>query len=143
MAESSSKRRVVLERAEPGRYTLTNARGGTISIGSGGDADFSPVELLLGAIGGCTAIDVDTVTSRRAEPEAFEIEVTADKVRDDDGNRLTDIAVTFRVAFPSGPEGDEARDMLPKIVAKSHDRLCTVSRTVELGTAVATEIADS
>jgi putative redox protein len=143
MAESSSKRRVVVERAEQGRYTLTNVRGGTISIGTGDDADFSPVELLLGALGGCTAIDVDTVTTRRAEPEAFEVDVTANKVRDDDGNRLTDIAVTFRVSFPSGPEGDEARAVLPTIVARSHDRLCTVSRTVEAGTPVTTEIAGS
>lgn len=145
MAESSSKRRVVVERAGLGRYTLTNVRGGTITVGTGGegDADFSPVELLLGAIGACTAIDVDTVTSRRAEPEAFEVEVTANKVRDDDGNKLTDIAVTFRVSFPSGAQGDDARATLPKIVARSHDRLCTVSRTVELGTAVSTGIADS
>lgn len=107
----------------------------------GGDADFTPVELLLGAIGGCTAIDVDAVTSRRAEPEAFRIEVDATKVRDDDGNRLTDIAVTFRLSFPEGPEGDEARGVLPRIVTLSHDRLCTVSRTVEAGTPVATEIA--
>lgn len=132
---------MVVERVAQGRYTLTNARGGTISVGTGDGTDFSPVELLLGAIGGCTAIDVDTVTSRRAEPEAFDVEVTANKVRDDDGNRLTDIAVTFRVSFPSGPQGDDARETLPKIVTKSHDRLCTVSRTVELGTAVSTEIA--
>jgi putative redox protein len=133
---------VVVDRVGQGRYTLTNARGGKISVGTGDDADFSPVELLLGAIGGCTAIDVDTVTSRRAEPDAFEVEVTANKVRDHDGNRLTDIAVTFRVSFPAGPQGDAARETLPRIVAMSHDRLCTVSRTVEAGTAVATGIAD-
>jgi putative redox protein len=140
MAESTSRRRVSVERVAPGRYALTNERGGRIAVGTGGDADFSPVELLLGAIGGCTAIDVDTVTSRRAEPETFEVEVTANKVRDDDGNRLTDIEVTFRVSFPPGAHGDEARATLPKIVARSHDRLCTVSRTVELGTPVSTSI---
>jgi putative redox protein len=31
---------------------------------------------------------------------------------------------------------------VPEAVQRSHDRLCTVSRTVELGTAVATRIED-
>lgn len=138
---ATDRRRVVVERVQPGRFTLTNARGGRMSVGTGDDADFTPVELLLGAIGGCTSIDVDAVTSRRAEPEAFEVEVTANKVRDDGGNRLTDIEVAFRVSFPGGSGGDEARAALPRIVELSHDRLCTVSRTVEVGTPVSTGIA--
>lgn len=140
MTESADRRRVVVERAGPGRFTVTNARGGRISAGTGNDADFTPVELLLGAVGGCTAIDVEAVTSRRAEPDAFAVDVAATKVRDDGGNRLTDIEVTFRVSFPDGPEGDEARAVLPQIVTLSHDRLCTVSRTVEAETPVSTGI---
>lgn len=119
---------------------MTNPRGGRIEVGTGDDEDFSPVELLLGAIGGCTAIDVDTVTSRRSEPDGFEVDVTATKVRDDDGNHLTDIEVTYRVSFPDGDRGDAARETLPKIVTASHDRLCTVSRTIELGSQVSTTI---
>ncbi|MBO0828323.1 MAG: OsmC family protein [Streptosporangiales bacterium] len=137
----TDERRVVVERVGPGRFAVTNVRGGRISVGTGDDADFSPVELLLGAIGGCTSIDVDAVTSRRAPPDSFEVDVTANKVRDDGGNHLTDIEVTFRVAFPGGPEGDGARAVLPRIVEQSRDRLCTVSRTVELGTPVSPGIA--
>jgi putative redox protein len=48
--------------------------------------------------------------------------------------------VTFRVAFPAGEAGDAARAVLPDIVRQSHDRLCTVSRTIELGTPVSTRI---
>ena len=80
----------------------TNDRGGQISIGKGEGTDFTPVDLLLAAIGGCTAVDVDLLTSRRAEPEKFEVVVDADKVRDEGGNRLTDIMVTFRITFPGG-----------------------------------------
>lgn len=137
---ASAQRQVAVGRVEPGRFRVTNSRGSEITIGTGDGADFSPVELLLGAIGACTALDVDAVTSRRAEPETFDVAVTATKVRDDDGNRLTDISVTFRVAFPAGAEGDEARAVLPKVVALSHDRLCTVGRTVERGVPVATKI---
>ena len=56
------------------------------------------------------------------------------------GNHLTDIVVTFRIKFPDGEQGDKARALLPDVVKKSHDRLCTVSRTVEMGTPIATRI---
>lgn len=64
----------------------------------------------------------------------------ANKIRDTNGNRLTDIQVTFQITFsPDGP-GDEARAVLPGAVKKSHDRLCTVGRTVEIGTRITTSI---
>jgi putative redox protein len=134
-------RQVSIARASAGAYTVTNERGGTISVGSGTAGDFTPVELLLAAIGTCTAIDVDVLTSRRAEPTGFTIEVGAEKVRDALGNHLTDIAVTFHVSFPEGSGGDAARELLPGAVRRSHDSLCTVSRTVELGTPVTAKIA--
>jgi putative redox protein len=134
-------RQVSIERVEAGSYTVTNERGGTITVGRGADGEFSPVELLLAAIGACTAIDVDVLTSRRAEPTAFTVEVGAEKVRDALGNRLTDLAVTFHVSFPEGEGGDAARELLPGAVRRSHESLCTVSKTVELGTPVKSEIA--
>jgi putative redox protein len=48
--------------------------------------------------------------------------------------------ITFRVSFPDGEAGDRARVVLPDAVQKSHDRLCTVSRTIELGTPIANRI---
>jgi putative redox protein len=140
MTTDSAHRSVRLERTENSRYVITNDRGGQISIGSGTGNDFTPVDLLLAAIGGCTAIDVDILTSRRAEPDAFELVVEGEKVRDGAGNHLTDLVVNFRVRFPEGEQGDKARALLPDAIKKSHDRLCTVSRTVELGTPVATRI---
>jgi putative redox protein len=140
MTTDSTHRSVRLERIENSRYVVTNDRGGQISIGKGVGTDFTPVDLLLAGIGGCTAVDVDILTSRRAEPDAFEVLVDAEKVRDDAGNRLTDIVVTFRIRFPDGERGDAARALLPDAVRKSHDRLCTVSRTVELGTPIGTRI---
>ena len=134
-------RQVRIERVAAGSYTVRNERGGTITVGQGADGEFPPVELLLTAIGTCTAVDVDVLTSRRAEPSAFTVEVGAEKVRDALGNRLTDIAVTFHVSFPEGEGGDAARELLPGAVRRSHDSLCTVRKTVELGTPVKSEIA--
>jgi putative redox protein len=136
---TDSSRSVRIDRVSTGKYVVTNERGGTLPVG--GD-DFTPVELLLAAIGSCTAIDTDTVTSRRAEPTGFTVTVRGDKVSDrQEGNRMTNLSVTFDVTFPEGPEGDEARALLPRTVRLSHDKLCTVSRTVELGTEVRTTIA--
>jgi putative redox protein len=139
MATGSVHLSVTVERIANGMFTATNGRGGQIALGTG-QAGFTPTELLLAAIGGCTAIDVDILTSRRAEPETFEIGVEAAKVRDSSGNRLTDLEVTFRITFPGGEHGDAARAMLPDVVKKSHDRLCTVGRTVEIGTPITTRI---
>jgi putative redox protein len=137
---ASTHRSVRIERIENSRYTVHNDRGGQITIGTGQGTDFTPVDLLLAAIGGCTAVDVDILTSRRAEPDSFEVVVDGEKARDANGNHMTDLAVTFRLRFPEGEAGDKARAILPDAVKKSHDRLCTVSRTVELGTPIADRI---
>ncbi|MFJ9019627.1 OsmC family protein [Streptomyces sp. NPDC102259] len=142
-----SQRLVSIERTGAGRFTATNVRGGTTGFGTGSDADggtdFTPVELLLAAIGGCTAADVDVATGRHAEPVEFTVTVTGDKISDDFGNRMTDLAVTFSVSFPEGASGDRARAILPRAVTVSHNRLCTVSRTVEIGTPVTATVTDA
>jgi putative redox protein len=132
-------RQVSIARDAAGQYTVTNVRGGTIPVGSGAGDEFTPVELLLAAIGTCTSVDVDVLTSRRAEPGSFTVDVAAEKVHDTVGNRLTDITVRFHVSFPEGAGGDAARALLPGAVRRSHDSLCTVSKTVELGTPITAE----
>ncbi|MFJ5262153.1 OsmC family protein [Streptomyces sp. NPDC088387] len=143
----NSLRSVTVERTSTGHFVATNVRGGTISFagGSGTDAEtrFTPVELLLAAIGGCTAVDVDIATTRHAEPDQFSVTVTGHKISDDLGNRLTDLNVTFSVSFPDGEGAERARTILPRAVKTSHDRLCTVSRTVEIGTPVKATVEDA
>ena len=140
MATGSAHRSVTVRRVAPGRFAVRNDHGGEIAFGTGAGPDFTPTELMLAAIGGCTSIDVDILTSRRAEPESFEVRVDAEKIRDAAGNRLTDIVVTFRLTFPDTPGGDAARAVLPDAVRRSHDRLCTVSRTIETGTPITPRI---
>ncbi len=139
---SDTERSVELIRLGKARFRATNVRGKTLDIGEGNDADFTPVELLLVAIAGCSAIDVDYLVGKRVDPESFDVSVSADKIRDELGNRLTNIQVTFDVTFPAGADGDRAREILPRSVAQSHDRLCTVTRTVVVGTPVDSVIAD-
>ena len=139
MTEENS-RSVELTRLRKARFLARNDRGGELEFGEGDDEAFSPVELLLAAIAGCTAIDVDYITAKRAEADSFVVTIDAQKIRDDQGNRLTDIAIRFAVDFPDSEGGTAAREVLPSAVQRSHDRLCTVSRTVEVGTPVEVRI---
>jgi putative redox protein len=138
--DQSAHRGVTMRRVSSTKFAITNDRGGEITVGMGDGTEFTPVDLFLAAIGACTAIDVDILTSRRAEPEAFSVAVDAEKIRDEHGNHLTDVMVTFSATFPATAAGDEARAIMPDVVRKSHDRLCTVGRTVELGTPIGTQI---
>ena len=86
---------VRITRTALGQYVATNEAGTELGFGEGED-QFSSVELLLAALGGCTGIDVDHLTSRRSEPSRFEITVEADKVSDPTtGNHLGNVTVTF------------------------------------------------
>lgn len=135
-------RSVTLTRTGPSTFEATNSRGGTLPVSGGGSgsSDFTPVELLLVGVAGCSGVDIDLLTTRLAEPETFRISASAEKIRDGDGNHLGPVTVTVEVVFPEGEPGDAARERLPDAVAKSRDRLCTVSRTVQLPTPVEFEI---
>ena len=135
-----NRRAVELTRLRKARFLARNERGGELEFGEGDDEAFSPIELLLAGIAGCTAIDVDYITAKRAEAESFVVTVGAEKIRDEHGNRLTDIVVRFAIDFPDSEGGTAAREVLPSAVQRSHDRLCTVSRTVEVGTPVTVQI---
>ena len=129
-------RYIDLAKIGEGRYKAVNKRGGVLPVGSGDDPDFTPVELLLTALAGCGAIDVDLITGKRAAASSFQVRATGDKVRDEDGNHLTNLRVVFDVTFPDGEAGDAARGVLQSAIERSRDRICTVSRTVVLPTPV-------
>ncbi|MFE4634459.1 OsmC family protein [Streptomyces sp. NPDC056773] len=139
---ADSLRSVTVERTGPGTFTATNSRGDTITFATGSGGGFTPVELFLAAIGGCSAADVDVATSRHAEPTEFSVAVEGHKVEDESGNSLTGLEAAFTVRFPGDEGGDRARTILPRAVKTSHDKLCTVSRTVEAGTPVTVKVVD-
>ena len=63
-------------------------------------------------------------------------------MREEGGNILQDLRLTFSISFPPGEAGDAARDILPRAVRASHQRTCTVSRTIEAGTPVTVRIEE-
>jgi uncharacterized OsmC-like protein len=126
-------RSVDLEKVGEHRFKAVNARGGVLTLGHGDDPDFTPVELLLAALAGCGALDVDFITGKRAPFATFAARAQGEKVRDAGGNHLVGLTVTFDVTFPDGEGGDAARAVLESAIQRSQDRLCTVGRTVTLG----------
>ena len=132
----TSPRKVTMTRESKGVYVATNVRGGSIRFGPGTEDGFTPVELLLVAAAGCSGIDLDYMTSRRAEPLVFEATSEAVQEKGDDGNILRDVTVTFHLEFPEGEDGDAARDRIAAALKASRERTCTVGRTLEAVTPV-------
>ncbi len=96
-------RSVTMSRTEKGTYEVTNVRGGTLSVGGGGESpDFTPVEFFLTAMAACSATDVDFITSRIAEPVQFDVTSVGEKLRDGAENHLGDIEIVFTRAVSRG-----------------------------------------
>ncbi|MCB2411279.1 OsmC family protein [Demequina sp. TTPB684] len=137
MTRDITPRSVTLTRDSVGVYTVTNAAGASLQFGRG-QGLLSPVELLLASVAGCSSLDVDMMTTRRAEPSKFEVTSQADYVHDDvEGNVLENVRVLFDLVFPEGTDGDKARARVASALRISHDKECTVSRTIEAPTSVA------
>ena len=95
-----TSRYVELTRQRKARYAATNRRGGSIEVGEGDDAAFTPVELLLTALAACTAMDVDYIVGKRTEAESGWLSSSARKVRDDAGNHHVDLKVILDLRHP-------------------------------------------
>ena len=104
MTEASKQYTIDLTRLDTAVYRATNSAGASIEFGSG-EGLLSPVELLLAAVAGCSAVDVDAVTSRRAEPDSFDVHVEGDRVNEDGASRLSEVRVGFDLSFPDTPRG--------------------------------------
>ena len=135
MSNITKKYGVDVSRVDTGHYRATNAAGATLEFGTG-EGLLNPVELLLAAVAGCSAVDVDVVTSRRAEPEHFDVHVDGTRINEDGASRLSEVDVEFSLRFPDTNAGRQAESMIERLVRISHDKDCTVSRTVENPTTV-------
>ncbi|MFC4589642.1 OsmC family protein [Sphaerisporangium corydalis] len=123
---------VRVERTENG-FVARNARGAEIALGSGGEEGvFTPVELLLVAVGGCNIVTVEPLTAQRGHRLVrLAMTVEAEKA---EPTLLGPVTITYDVELP---EGDELADEVYRAVAhRVHERHCTVSRSLEKGTEV-------
>ncbi|WP_055698792.1 MULTISPECIES: OsmC family protein [Streptomyces] len=117
-------------------WTARNDRGAEVRIAAADNPDaqpsFTPVELLLAALGGCGGLVVDR-TARTVEHDGLRITVDSVSRPEDDG-RVGVVRVSYEIDLP---EGDgKAAETLERAIRLTHEKYCTVSRTVEHGARV-------
>jgi len=118
--------KVFVERTEDG-FVGTNERGARVSIGgSKDDGVFSPVELLLVALGGCELVTVEPLTAKRGHRLVrLAIRVEAEKV---EPTKLGPITGTYEIELPVGD--GEAAEVFRAVAERVHERHCTVGRAL-------------
>lgn len=118
--------RVNVERTEDG-FVGTNDRGARVAIGSSDEEGvFSPVELLLVALGGCEIVTIEPLTAKRGHRLVrLAARVSADKI---DKSRLGPITVTYDIELPAGD--DEAAQVFAAVAHRVHEKHCTVGRAL-------------
>ncbi|GAA5042505.1 putative OsmC-like protein [Thermocatellispora tengchongensis] len=124
--------KVTVQRTDDG-FVARNGRGAEIKLGSSAEEDvFTPVELLLAAVGGCNIVSVEPLTAKRGHRLVrLAMTVEAEKI---EPTLLGPVTVTYEVELP---EGDLKADEVFRAVAhRVHDRHCTVTRSLERGTKV-------
>jgi len=105
------------------RFEARSESGHTVTMDSQarpGHAGPSPMELMVAAVAGCTAMDVVSILEKMRQPVAgFEVEVTGERA---DGNpkRLTAIGITYRLRGVG-----LAREKVERAVELSHSTYCS------------------
>lgn len=125
---------VRVSRTEDG-FVATNDRGASVQIGdSAAEGVFTPVELLLAAVGGCNIVTVEPLTAQRGHRLVrLEMTVSAEKIKP---NKLGDVTITYDVELPSA----DADEVFRAVAHRVHDKYCTVSTSLQEGTKVALEL---
>lgn len=130
--------RVNVERTENG-FVARNDRGAEIVMGSGDEQGvFTPVELLLAALGGCNIVTVEPLTAKRGHRLVrLAMTVQAEKV---EPTLLGPITVTYDVELPEGD--DEAGEVFRAVARRVEEKYCTVSRALRGQTEVRLELPE-
>lgn len=98
---------------------------GSEAIG-GGNLGFRPMQLLLSAIGGCSAIDVISILKKQKQViDDFGIEVEGDREKIEDHSIWKHIVLHFII------NGEVEPEKAKKAINLSLDKYCSVSKTLE------------
>ena len=130
---------VEVERTDDGGYVARNGRGAEIRFGLSDGADFTPVELLLAALGGCNIVTVEPLTAQRGHRLArLAATLDAERVKP---NKIDSITMTYDVTLP--PDDPEAESVFRSVAERVHERHCTVSTALREQTTVDVEIPET
>ncbi len=98
---------------------------GAKDIGGSGAA-FRPMQMLLAAVGGCSAIDVILILKKQKQViESFEVEVEGEREKIQDYSLFRDICLHFKL------KGKIEKEKAERAVQLSIEKYCSVSKTLE------------
>src|SRR5689334_7921343 len=119
--------KVNVVRTLDGDYVGSNERGARVAIGSSTeDGVFSPVELLLIALGGCELVTIEPLTAKRGHRLVkLAVTVSAEKV---EPTKLGSITSTYEIELPEGD--DKAAEVFAAVAHRVHEHHCTVGRAL-------------
>lgn len=104
---------------------VTIRMDGTPDIG-GINGGFRPMQMLLAAAGGCSAIDVVGILKKqRQNPDDLKIEVTGDRVKVDEYSEFRSIHLHFILT------GELDEKKVARAIDLSLTKYCSVSKTLE------------
>ena len=107
---------------EDGNTLLMN---GSPDIGGHGRG-MRPMQLLLAAVGGCSAIDVILILKKQKQTiESFEVEVDGERQKTEEYSLFKDICLHFKI------KGQVDLDKAERAVKLSIEKYCSVSKTLE------------
>jgi len=108
-----------------------NEAGNKIQMDAGPDdggheLGFRPMQLLLGAFGGCSAIDLINILRKQREPlKDLKITVTGEREKGVVPSLYTEVHAHFRLF------GNVNREKAERAVQLSVDKYCSVAKTLE------------
>lgn len=98
---------------------------GSEDIGGHGKG-MRPMQLLLAAVGGCSAIDVILILKKQKQTiRSFEVEVEGEREKIEDYSLFREICLHFKL------KGDVDYDKAERAIKLSLDKYCSVSKTLE------------
>lgn len=119
-----ANRRLSLVANEDGTVVVTNRHGTQITVDLHGKRGLTPLEMLLAALGSCSAVDIVELMRKQRDP-VTPLAVDVEGLKDD--QRMQWLRVTYHV----GAEVDERK--FERARSKTAEDLCTVSRTLTHG----------
>jgi len=116
------------------QFAGTGNRGHSVLMDGDGEAGNSPMELVLVALCGCTAVDVVNILEKKREPVTG-VEVSAEAEKAPEPPRVyTDIKLRYRVS------GKVSRKAVEDAVRLSEEKYCSVAAMLKTTARISYEI---
>jgi putative redox protein len=119
-----ANRRLSLVANEDGTVVVTNRHGTQITVDLHGKRGLTPLEMLLAALGSCSAVDIVELMRKQRDP-VTPLAVDVEGLKDD--QRMQWLRVTYHVG------AEVAERKFERARSKTAEDLCTVSRTLTQG----------